>query len=61
MLCPFPRRQAYNGHTIKTKEEAKVAFLKVLARWQTFGSAFFEIKQTTEPKYDNFDSVLDHF
>ena len=43
--------QAFNKHTIQTKEDAKVAFLKVIERWQTFGSAFFEVKQTTEPKY----------
>jgi myosin-7 len=43
--------QAYNKHTVKKKDDAKIAFLKVLQRWQTFGSAFFEVKQTTEPKY----------
>jgi myosin-7 len=42
---------AYNKHSAKTKQEAKVAFLKIIARWQTFGSAFFEVKQTTEPKF----------
>jgi len=43
--------QAYNKHTVKKRDDAKIAFLKVLQRWQTFGSAFFEVKQTTEPKY----------
>ena len=43
--------QAFNKHTIQTKEDAKVAFLKVIERWQTFGSAFFEVKQTTEANF----------
>eukprot|EP00039_Didymoeca_costata_P032095 m.36807 g.36807 ORF g.36807 m.36807 type:complete len:2189 (+) comp9188_c0_seq1:109-6675(+) len=42
---------AYNKHGGKSRQEAKTAFLKILARWPTFGSAFFEVKQTTEPKY----------
>uniref|UniRef100_A0A672V9S5 Myosin VIIA n=1 Tax=Strigops habroptila TaxID=2489341 RepID=A0A672V9S5_STRHB len=41
----------YNKHTGKTREEAKLAFLKIIFKWPTFGSAFFEVKQTTEPNY----------
>jgi myosin-7 len=44
----------YNKHSGKSKNEAKVSFLKILSRWPTFGSAFFEVKQTTETKYPEF-------
>ncbi|XP_069721035.1 unconventional myosin-VIIb [Phaenicophaeus curvirostris] len=40
---------AYSKHEGKTVDEAKVAFLKMIYRWPTFGSAFFEVKQTSEP------------
>ncbi|KAM9219928.1 unconventional myosin-VIIa isoform 3-T3 [Dugong dugon] len=43
----------FNKHAGKSKEEAKLAFLKLIFKWPTFGSAFFE--QTTEP---NFPEIL---
>ncbi|KAM6217467.1 unconventional myosin-VIIb [Rhynchocyon petersi] len=42
---------AYDKHMEKTVEEAKVAFLKWICQWPTFGSAFFEVKQTSESSY----------
>ncbi|KAM5316303.1 unconventional myosin-VIIa isoform 5-T7 [Glossophaga mutica] len=45
----------FNKHSGKSKEEAKLAFLKLIFKWPTFGSAFFEVKQTTEP---NFPEIL---
>ncbi|XP_069648011.1 unconventional myosin-VIIb isoform X1 [Haliaeetus albicilla] len=42
---------AYSKHEGKTVDEAKIAFLKMIYRWPTFGSAFFEVKQTSEPNF----------
>ncbi|XP_044218105.1 unconventional myosin-VIIa [Thunnus albacares] len=42
---------SYNKQAGMTVEEAKVAFLKVVYRWPTFGCAFFEVKQTSEPSF----------
>ncbi|CAL1540128.1 unnamed protein product [Lymnaea stagnalis] len=42
---------AYNKDAGKTSNEAKVDFLKIIYVWPTFGSAFFDVKQTTEPNY----------
>ncbi|XP_048839226.1 unconventional myosin-VIIa-like isoform X2 [Brienomyrus brachyistius] len=40
-----------NKQAGKSKEEAKLTFLKIIYKWPTFGSAFFEVKQTTEPGF----------
>uniref|UniRef100_W5L375 Myosin VIIAa n=1 Tax=Astyanax mexicanus TaxID=7994 RepID=W5L375_ASTMX len=45
----------FNKHAGKSREEAKLLFLKIIFKWPTFGSAFFEVKQTTEP---NFPEIL---
>ncbi|KAF4079290.1 hypothetical protein AMELA_G00191340 [Ameiurus melas] len=42
---------AYNKQGNMTADDAKVAFLKVIFKWPTFGCAFFEVKQTSEPSF----------
>ncbi|XP_059488702.1 myosin-VIIa-like isoform X2 [Neocloeon triangulifer] len=42
---------AFNKSSGLSKEDAKTAVLKILYQWPTFGSAFFEVKQTSEPGY----------
>uniref|UniRef100_A0A803W1T9 Myosin VIIB n=1 Tax=Ficedula albicollis TaxID=59894 RepID=A0A803W1T9_FICAL len=42
---------AYSKYEGKTVDEAKIAFLKMIHRWPTFGSAFFEVKQASEPNF----------
>uniref|UniRef100_A0A8D0CXJ8 Myosin VIIA n=1 Tax=Sander lucioperca TaxID=283035 RepID=A0A8D0CXJ8_SANLU len=37
----------FNKHSGKTQEEAKLSFLKIIYKWTTFGSAFFEVKVKT--------------
>ncbi|KAF3693356.1 Unconventional myosin-VIIa [Channa argus] len=41
----------FNKQAGKSREEAKLMFLKTIYKWPTFGSAFFEVKQTTETNY----------
>lgn len=38
----------FNMSAGKSKEDAKLSFLKIIYRWPTFGSAFFEIVQHTD-------------
>ncbi|RXM33234.1 Unconventional myosin-VIIa [Acipenser ruthenus] len=42
---------SYNKYAGKTVDEAKLSFLKIIHRWPTFGCAFFEVKQTSEPTF----------
>ena len=40
-----------------SQEEAKIAFLKYVYQWPTFGSAFFEIK-VSKQKYTTSVTIL---
>lgn len=42
---------AYMADEGKTAEVAKLEFLKTIYQWPTFGSTFFDVKQTSEPTY----------
>jgi len=46
---------AYSKTSSMSEKDAKINFLKIIYQWPTFGSAFFEVKQTTE---SNFPEVL---
>ncbi|OXU26252.1 hypothetical protein TSAR_006991 [Trichomalopsis sarcophagae] len=41
---------AYNGTKNLSQDEAKERFLRRVYQWPTFGSSFFEIRQTTDTK-----------
>ncbi|KAM9761609.1 unconventional myosin-VIIb [Menidia menidia] len=47
----------YNKQGGMSVDEAKVAFLKVVCRWPTFGCAFFEVKQTSEKKFPDIVQI----
>lgn len=44
----------FNKHSGKTREEAKLSFLKIIYKWATFGSAFFEVKVKTFEHSNSF-------
>ena len=54
--------KAYNQDSGMSPDEAKVAFLKVIYRWPTYGSAFFEVNQASDQnfpeKLQRWSSVL---
>uniref|UniRef100_A0A673MLB5 Unconventional myosin-VIIa-like n=1 Tax=Sinocyclocheilus rhinocerous TaxID=307959 RepID=A0A673MLB5_9TELE len=41
----------YNKQTGTTVEQAVIGFLKIVYKWPTFGCAFFDVKQTSEPNF----------
>lgn len=45
---------AYTKDEGKSPEQAKGAFLKSIYQWPTFGTAFFEVKQTTDSSFPEF-------
>lgn len=46
---------AYLKHGAMSEEEAKEQFLRKIYHLPTFGTAFFEVKQTSDPSYPQID------
>ncbi|KAI3375240.1 hypothetical protein L3Q82_021746, partial [Scortum barcoo] len=42
---------SYNKQSGITVQEAKIAFLRTISSWPTFGCAFFDVKQTCDSSY----------
>ncbi|XP_015109747.1 myosin-VIIa [Diachasma alloeum] len=45
---------AYSQQSGMSQYDAKLQFLQHIYQWPTFGSAFFEVKQSTEPSFPEF-------
>ncbi|KAK0093858.1 hypothetical protein PV326_012464 [Microctonus aethiopoides] len=45
---------AYNQQSDMSKTDGKLQFLQYIHQWPTFGSAFFEVKQSTESTFPEF-------
>ncbi|KAI2663543.1 Unconventional myosin-VIIa [Labeo rohita] len=41
----------YNKQAGTSVEQAMIGFLKIVYKWPTFGCAFFDVKQTSEPNF----------
>lgn len=50
----------FNKQSGKSREEAKLMFLKIIYKWPTFGSAFFEVKVSTYSFFTLTDSLTLH-
>lgn len=50
----------FNKQSGKSREEAKLMFLKIIYKWPTFGSAFFEVKVSTHSFFTLTDSLTLH-
>lgn len=48
---------SYNSCMNISISDAKQQFLQYIYQWPTFGSAFFEVKQTTEPNYPEIITI----
>ena len=43
--------KAHSKQSSMSQEDAKTEFLKEIFKWPTFGSTFFEVKQSTDQNY----------